>query len=249
MTSPGPGHQGQNGLKSATRGCPAVGLSVIAGSALLALVPLVALSTTLSGEVGPTRLDRWFDERWSPLLRAWPVPWLGLIALGQPLVMTILAAALGVACWWDGRPRTGAWAFGSPMLALLLSDLVLKPVVARRREGNLDLTFPSGHAAMLLAVALVVLLLLRRECVLGRRLASPVEPAVVAGTAVCDGRRRDPVCDCGRHPAVALRDRRDRQRRSRLLRRGRRPTMGRHITISRSGLRGRPCGYASEETT
>src|SRR5207253_1071745 len=51
-------------------------------------------------------------------------------------------------------------ALTGPVLALLMSDWIMKPLIGRTRHG--ELAFPSGHAAVAAGAAAVTLVLARR---------------------------------------------------------------------------------------
>jgi undecaprenyl-diphosphatase len=85
----------------------------------------------------------------------------------------IVWLALGVLIIWRGRRADGAAMMLSVILALLICDLVLKPLVDRDRpfdELSLDVlvsvtstsSFPSGHSASAFAGAVSVLMIDRR---------------------------------------------------------------------------------------
>jgi membrane-associated phospholipid phosphatase len=76
---------------------------------------------------------------------------------GEPLGAALLVAALAAGCLALRRPRAAVLAVAGPAVATTAAA-VLKIVVGRTVHGEF-LSFPSGHTALLTAVALVVGLL------------------------------------------------------------------------------------------
>jgi undecaprenyl-diphosphatase len=99
--------------------------------------------------------------------------------LGSPWAVTAISGLLMLVAV---RTRSG-WravllAAAGPMLAALLCELALKPLVDRRLDG--DLAFPSGHATGLAAVATVAVVIVVAGQV-GRRLTRAATALVLAG--------------------------------------------------------------------
>ncbi|PXY32789.1 phosphatase PAP2 family protein [Prauserella muralis] len=79
---------------------------------------------------------------------------------GEPLGAAVLVAALAGLCLALGRRRLALLALAGPALAVVATTL-LKPVAGRTINGG-HLSYPSGHTALLTAVAIVLALLLVR---------------------------------------------------------------------------------------
>jgi membrane-associated phospholipid phosphatase len=85
---------------------------------------------------------------------------LGLVAaLGEPVPLTLMAAALIVTCLLARRWRGTALVAIAVPAAAALGEKVLKPLVARRL-GTGTGSFPSGHAVGMFALATAACLLL-----------------------------------------------------------------------------------------
>lgn len=82
------------------------------------------------------------------------------LAFGLP--MAAAGFALGVALFAGARGdwRAAVLSLTGPLLALLLTEMVAKPLVDRRSGGAL--AYPSGHATVAAAVAVLALVLLQR---------------------------------------------------------------------------------------
>ena len=79
---------------------------------------------------------------------------------GLPAAAAFVAVGLAVIAWRRGDQRGLALCWLGPPIAVVLADVVAKPVVGRHRHGGLS--YPSGHATGAAAVAVLVLLLLYR---------------------------------------------------------------------------------------
>lgn len=82
------------------------------------------------------------------------VAW-GTIAIGIALAVGVAAVA-----WWRRDRWAALVSVAAPALAVVIVDLLAKPVIGRRH--GLALAFPSGHATMAAAAATVVLVMLNR---------------------------------------------------------------------------------------
>lgn len=84
-------------------------------------------------------------------------PLLLVAAVGSPPAMVLGIAALVIAVRRSGRGRPAlVLAVAGPVLASLVTELLLKPLVGRRHDGGLSL--PSGHATGISAQVTVFLL-------------------------------------------------------------------------------------------
>ncbi|MBB5889850.1 phosphatase PAP2 family protein [Kutzneria kofuensis] len=115
-------------------------------------------------------LGAWFHQRNSPagvdrLVADWVHRLAGqhaalmehVIRIGDPLPVAALVVGLALGSVALGRWRTALFAVVGPTAAVLVTELLLKPMVGRTRYGQL--AFPSGHTTGTAAVAMVVLVL------------------------------------------------------------------------------------------
>lgn len=97
--------------------------------------------------------------------------------LSGPAVLVTCCLFLAALCLAVRRPAGALLAVAAPALASALSDLVLKPVVARQAPAG-GYGYPSGHATAAAAVAAVLVLLVVPGGALGGR-TSPRTRALV----------------------------------------------------------------------
>jgi len=158
---------------------------------------VTAAATRLHHLSGPVHLDRLSPAAVVPgrlaglLARlrlgrlATLVDWRAVVSLASPAVGVVAALALASVAW-ARRDRLGAVLCLAPVLAVVITELVAKPLVDRRLGPGL--AFPSGHATTAAAVvALVVLLAHRHRGWMGvARVAGPAVAflAVVAAALV-----------------------------------------------------------------
>ncbi|MCA1836325.1 MAG: phosphatase PAP2 family protein, partial [Actinobacteria bacterium] len=74
-----------------------------------------------------------------------------------PRSMILLAAITGVGAWarrWSGVTLT----LGGTLSAVVITEVLLKPLIGRLRYGHL--TFPSGHTTAVTAIAIAMVILL-----------------------------------------------------------------------------------------
>jgi membrane-associated phospholipid phosphatase len=120
-------------------------LLVGASAALTALLGVGYANHTRAG-----RLDRSVDARVGALLDQHP--WtLRLLALSDPLPLAAAVVALALACLLARRYRAAALVTVATPGAVAITELVLKPLVHRTLAGALS--FPSGHATAVFALA------------------------------------------------------------------------------------------------
>nr|WP_240490603.1 phosphatase PAP2 family protein [Amycolatopsis vancoresmycina] len=81
----------------------------------------------------------------------------------EPCVVVALALLAVVLCLRAGRRREAALAVAVPVLAILLTAFLLKPLYDRWKNGTL--VYPSGHTVSLVAVLTVLVLVTRRVVV------------------------------------------------------------------------------------
>jgi undecaprenyl-diphosphatase len=146
---------------------PAALALTLATGAVVAL-----LGRHLAQDPGPTRWDR-AGERLTSWLLAWGQPLHDLTRLANPVSMLLLAVLLAGVCAVLGHVRAAVLAVTAPGVALLVTEVWLKPLVGREVVPGHGNAFPSGHATAAAAVAAVALLLLLPGRPLGRRLLRP----------------------------------------------------------------------------
>ncbi|WP_396135129.1 phosphatase PAP2 family protein [Amycolatopsis sp. A133] len=86
-----------------------------------------------------------------------------LVLPTEPSVVLALGLLAVLLCLRAGRRREAAFALGAPVLAVLLTSWVLKPLYDRWKNGTL--VYPSGHTVSLVAVLTVLVLVTRRVVV------------------------------------------------------------------------------------
>jgi membrane-associated phospholipid phosphatase len=88
----------------------------------------------------------------------------GLLVLPtEPYVVLPLAALAVFLCLRAGRRLEAGLALAGPLLAILLTSFLLKPLYDRWKNGTL--VYPSGHTVSLVAVLTVLVLVTRRAFV------------------------------------------------------------------------------------
>ncbi|PWV82638.1 undecaprenyl-diphosphatase [Prauserella marina] len=125
--------------------------------AVAALVTLVVLAVVFAGSSDPRGFDRWAQATVTDP----PAPWYDVALVvdfgGEPAGAAILVALVAGACVLAGKLRLAVLAVAGPCLCVVVTT-GLKPLVGRTINGDF-LSFPSGHTALLTAVALVLGLL------------------------------------------------------------------------------------------
>jgi len=81
----------------------------------------------------------------------------------EPYVVIALGILAVVLCLRAERRADAAFALGAPLLAILLTSLLLKPLYDRWKNGTL--VYPSGHTVSLVAVLTVLVLVTRKAFV------------------------------------------------------------------------------------
>lgn len=163
-------------------------------AAILLMVCVVVtafLGVHFAGYDQPGWLDSVVDPRVQADLGRFPSLCGWLTELGDPGPVTVMTAALALACAAVRRWRGAILAAVAAPVASGLTEDVLKPVIGRTLHGGLS--FPSGHATATFALAGVcALLLIDPPCrrvpgtvrlllaLLGLLLASAVAAALVA---------------------------------------------------------------------
>ena len=127
-----------------------------AGAALLAACVAVVLVAFVAGRGNPGRLDTALDPRIQAWLGRFPTLLNWLPHLGGLKAVTVLTAALALACVATRRWSGAVLAVVAVPGAVGLTEYVLKPSVG----AALDQGFPSGHATSSFALAAVFAILL-----------------------------------------------------------------------------------------
>jgi membrane-associated phospholipid phosphatase len=127
-----------------------------AGAALLAACVAVVLVAFVAGRGNPGRLDTALDPRFQAWLGRFPALLNWLPHLGDLKAVTVLTAALALACVATRKWSGAVLALVAVPGAVGLTEYVLKPSVG----AVLDQGFPSGHATSSFALAAVFAILL-----------------------------------------------------------------------------------------
>ncbi|MGB8961039.1 MAG: phosphatase PAP2 family protein [Pseudonocardiaceae bacterium] len=147
----------------------------------LATIAVAVLGVRYANQDAAGSLDRALDvfvrthiRRDQPFIRV-------LVSLGNPLPAAVLIAAVAgaaaVARRWSGVVLT----IGGTLVAVTITELILKPLVGRLRYGHLS--FPSGHSTAVAAVAIATAIMIigaRRPRNVVLRLVASVVPVVLA---------------------------------------------------------------------
>jgi membrane-associated phospholipid phosphatase len=118
---------------------------------------LAALGVRYAGNSAPRWLDDWALTVVPTVLPVRASLGRSVIALADPIPLAVLTIALCVACLVAGRRSLALLAAVGPLMTVL-ATIALKPLVDRTKDG--DLAYPSGHASVATALALVAGLLL-----------------------------------------------------------------------------------------
>jgi membrane-associated phospholipid phosphatase len=128
---------------------------------VVALAALVTLGLGLhySGTVESGRIDSAVDTRVFRHLGTHRQFLHQLVHVGDPTTIGLLSAALTVGFLLARHWRAAVLAALAPVLAGVMTDVVLKPLIDRRIGGPY-LSFPSGHTTGAFAIALVATVVL-----------------------------------------------------------------------------------------
>jgi membrane-associated phospholipid phosphatase len=117
-----------------------------------------SLALAFAGQARPDGLDAAVDAHVRSALGRYRAQTNLLAGLGGLGPVTVLTAALVLACLVTRRWRGAALAGLAVPAAVALTEYVLKPLVGRTIRG--DLSFPSGHATAMFALATTCAVLL-----------------------------------------------------------------------------------------
>ena len=144
-------------------------------------VVTASLALAFAGQARPDAMDRFVDAHVRSGLGQYDGQLHLLAELGDLVPVTVLTAALILACLAVRRRRGAALACLAVPGAVALTEFVLKPLVGRTIHGAY-LCFPSGHATASFALATTCAVLLARPA--RRRLPGAVRLLLVLGAAV-----------------------------------------------------------------
>src|SRR5215472_4700957 len=132
--------------------------------AALLMAVCAGVTVVIGGQVShrsrPGWLDAAVDARTRASLGGHPHLLDLLARLGDPVPLTLMVAALALACLAARRWRGAVLVAVAVPAAAVLTELVLKPVIGRTLEGAPS--FPSGHATGMFALAASLAVLLAR---------------------------------------------------------------------------------------
>jgi membrane-associated phospholipid phosphatase len=100
---------------------------------------------------GPTGVDRWFQD-----LRHGPAQW--LLVFTDPRVLALLWLAVVAVALYRRRWLLVAAAVGSPVVALVLEQLLKRLFGRQKGTASGSLAYPSGHTTVMVVVLGMVLL-------------------------------------------------------------------------------------------
>jgi hypothetical protein len=100
---------------------------------------------------GPTGIDRWFHQ-----LRHGPAQW--LLVFTDPRVLALLWLAVMAVAVYRRRWRLVAAAVVSPVVALVLEQLLKRLFGREKGAASGSLAYPSGHTTVMVVVLGMVLL-------------------------------------------------------------------------------------------
>lgn len=149
----------------------------------LALLLLVVLALRYAHQEAAGSLDRALDTYIRARLQGEQGVTGALISFVYPprsmIVLAAVAAVGALARRWSGVILT----LGGPLIAVLITEVILKPLTGRLRYGHLS--FPSGHTTAVAAITIAIIILLigaqRPRGVVLRMMAGLATVAVAAG--------------------------------------------------------------------
>ena len=156
---------------------------------VLAIIVIAILGMRYADQDMPGRVDRVLDALIGARLRRDQPITRVLITLGNPAPATILVAAVASAAAAARRWSGVLLAIVGTATAVIVTELILKPLIGRFRAG--ELSFPSGHTTAVAAVAIAAAILISgaqwpRSIAL-RMLAAGAAITVAVGVAISLG--------------------------------------------------------------
>ncbi|MFC8124529.1 phosphatase PAP2 family protein [Streptomyces sp. NPDC057302] len=154
--------------------------------AVLAAVVVVVLGVLYAGHSRAGTVDAWLQPPTADSVRP---PWrrvaLATDFLGEPAGAVVLVAVVVTGCLMLRWLRAAVLVVAGGVVAVGTATLI-KSVVGRTIHGDDNLSYPSGHAAFLTALALTVALLATGRLGLGRGVGALLvfAAALVAGSAM-----------------------------------------------------------------
>lgn len=123
----------------------------LAGLAAAAAAVVAVLGTAFAGERSAGHLDRFAMHALGPVRRTADVSQ-GFADLGNPVPIALALLGLIIAAWRMHLLRGLVVVVVGPLLAMVTTSLVLKPIIDRTHGGGL--AFPSGHTTAVTSVVL-----------------------------------------------------------------------------------------------
>ena len=162
----------------------------VAVVAVVAAAAVIVLGVHFAGDIHAGPLDRTLGDRLDMRHGLMKVLGQGFADLGNPLPVALALVVLAGTAFAVRGPRGLALALGGPVLAMVTTSLVLKPLVARTHSG--ELAFPSGHTTAIASMAVAAGTLLLGWTIVSRLLrysgAAALTLLVVAVAASMVGR-------------------------------------------------------------
>lgn len=152
--------------------------------AALATLMVVVLGVLYAGNSRPATVDGWIQPAVEGVRSPWRHVALAVDFLGEPVGAATLVVVAVTGCLLLRRPRAAVLVVAGAGLSVGATKLI-KPLMGRTIHGE-HLSFPSGHAAFLTALAVVVALLAAGRPGIGRPagLSFVLAAALVAGAAM-----------------------------------------------------------------
>ena len=119
---------------------------------------IAALGVHYSGDYRAGWVDHAIDARIRHRLRDQLEVLHHVVTLADPASIVTICAALAAIFFFTGRRRAAVFAVLGPLVAVGVTDLLLKPAIGRRMGDGL--AFPSGHTTAAVSVALVIVVVL-----------------------------------------------------------------------------------------
>ncbi|MEP7177500.1 MAG: phosphatase PAP2 family protein [Pseudonocardiales bacterium] len=129
---------------------------LVLGLAVGAAAVVAGLGADYTGGSWAARLDRAADGRVVARFGAKAGLMRALADLGSAVPVLLVICVLVISMLALGRVRGAMLACAGPSIAILITEVVLKPLVARTGQSH---AYPSGHATAFCAVAVVVIVL------------------------------------------------------------------------------------------